>query len=51
MKRKIVIFTSGSRGDVQPYAALGVELKGRGHHVILCTETRMQGLVESFGLE
>jgi len=47
---KIVICTSGSRGDVQPYCALGVELTSRGHEVVIATEERMRGLVESFQL-
>jgi UDP:flavonoid glycosyltransferase YjiC (YdhE family) len=48
--KKIVIFTSGSRGDVQPYCALGLELASRGCEVTLCTEERVRPLVESFGL-
>jgi len=48
---RIVIATSGSRGDVQPYVALGIELKSRGHTVVVCTEQRMETLVKDFGLE
>lgn len=29
MNKKILILTAGSRGDVQPYIALGLGLKGR----------------------
>ncbi|WP_107090912.1 MULTISPECIES: glycosyltransferase [unclassified Streptomyces] len=32
---RIVLPTIGSRGDVQPFAVLGVELKARGHEVVL----------------
>jgi sterol 3beta-glucosyltransferase len=49
---KIVIVTSGSRGDVQPYCALGLELASRGHSVTLCTERRMESFVKTFpGIE
>ena len=33
---RIVISTIGSRGDVHPALALGVELRGRGHDVTVC---------------
>jgi len=45
---KITICTSGSRGDTQPYIALGLELVKRGHEVTIGTEERMRSLVESF---
>jgi len=34
---KIAILTLGTRGDVEPYAALGQALKKRGHEVTLST--------------
>jgi sterol 3beta-glucosyltransferase len=34
---KIFILTVGSRGDVQPYVALGAGLQAAGHTVILAT--------------
>ena len=46
---KIVIATSGLRGDVQPYIALGLELVDRGHEVVLATEERMKPLVKLLG--
>ncbi|GBF87642.1 hypothetical protein Rsub_00353 [Raphidocelis subcapitata] len=49
--KKVVIVTSGSRGDVQPYCALGLELAARGCDVVVCTEERVRPLVESFGLK
>ena len=49
-RKKIAICTSGSRGDTQPYVALGLELQSRGHQVTICTEERMRPLVEEFGL-
>lgn len=48
---KIVIYTSGSRGDVQPYIAMGLHLKENGHDVYIATEKRMESLVQEFGLQ
>lgn len=50
MVKKIVIAASGSRGEVQPYAALGMHLKTRGFDVIIATEERVKYVVEEFGL-
>jgi UDP:flavonoid glycosyltransferase YjiC (YdhE family) len=36
---------------VQPYIAIGLYLKERGHRVIMVTEERMRGLAIEFGLE
>ncbi len=47
---KICILSLGSRGDVQPYAALGVALQARGHQVTLATLSNFQSLVEGLGL-
>lgn len=47
---KIVLTASGTRGDVQPYIALGLGLKSKGHAVIIATEERLRPLVEEFGL-
>lgn len=35
----ITILTIGSRGDVQPFIALGLGLKQAGHHVQLATHS------------
>eukprot|EP01039_Chlorochromonas_danica_P007441 gene7441-8228_t len=48
--RRIVITASGSRGDVQPYVALGIHLKSRGNEVIIATENRSRFAVDEFGL-
>eukprot|EP01113_Clastostelium_recurvatum_P032121 TRINITY_DN4081_c0_g2_i1.p1 TRINITY_DN4081_c0_g2~~TRINITY_DN4081_c0_g2_i1.p1 ORF type:complete len:525 (-),score=94.98 TRINITY_DN4081_c0_g2_i1:21-1595(-) len=48
---RVTIMTSGSRGDVQPYAVLALGLKQRGHQVRLATEERMRSFVESMGVE
>ncbi len=47
----ITILTIGSRGDVQPYVALGVGLKAAGHRVCLATEQDYQSFVTGSGLE
>lgn len=47
---KILILTYGSRGDVQPYVALGKALQRSAHQVTLATSVRFQGFVEGHGL-
>lgn len=48
----VVIHVVGSRGDVQPFVALGMVLKSTyGHRVRLATHAVFQELVESMGLE
>ena len=46
----ILILTFGSRGDVQPYVALGKGLKARGHTVTVCTCSRFESFVTNYGL-
>ena len=48
---KIAIMAMGSRGDVQPYIALGKGLKAAGHFVRLITHQNFERLVTSHGLE
>lgn len=48
---RILIFASGSRGDVQPYVALGKGLKAAGHFVRILTHQNYASLVSSQGLE
>lgn len=38
--------TVGSRGDVQPYLVLALELRSRGHTVSVATEERLKPLVD-----
>ena len=47
----ILIFTFGTRGDVQPYVALGAALHARGHHVTLSTGRGFETMIEAHGLE
>ncbi len=48
---RIAIIAMGSRGDIQPYIALGKGLKAAGHIVRLITHENFEALVSSYGLE
>ena len=48
---KIMIIAPGSRGDVQPYIALGRGLKNAGHMIRFVTHQNFEKLVTSYGLE
>ena len=47
---RIVIFTIGSRGDVQPYVALGLGLQAAGHEVFVATHEPFREFVTGYGL-
>ena len=47
---RIVFLLIGSRGDVQPYVALGLRLKENGHYVRIAAHECFRGFVESHGL-
>lgn len=47
---KILILTLGSRGDVQPFVALGIGLKQIGHEVTICTASTFENFITSHGL-
>lgn len=47
----VLIITLGSRGDVQPYIALGKGLRKAGHRVTLCSSNRFRTFVEEHGLD
>lgn len=47
---RIVIPTTGSRGDVEPYVALGVGLRARGHEVCVATHADFESFVRGHGL-
>ena len=46
----IFIVTVGSRGDVQPYIALGKGLKEAGHDVTICTCSSFESFITEHGL-
>ncbi|NIL58317.1 glycosyltransferase [Salinispora arenicola] len=47
---RVLVVTVGSRGDVQPYVALGKGLQAAGHHVTLATCARFRTVVTDQGL-
>jgi sterol 3beta-glucosyltransferase len=49
--RRIAILTYGSRGDVEPFVALGAGLRNAGHFVRLAGPTPFAPLVEGHGIE
>jgi UDP:flavonoid glycosyltransferase YjiC (YdhE family) len=44
------MLTIGSRGDVQPYIALGLRLKKDGHTIVIITHDEFKGWIEGYGL-
>jgi sterol 3beta-glucosyltransferase len=48
---RILIIAMGSRGDIQPYIALGQGLKAAGHFVRLMSHENFEQLVSSYGLD
>lgn len=48
---RVSIVTAGSRGDVQPFVALGATLKARGHSVTLATQQDFEALVRGAELD
>lgn len=46
----IFINTVGTRGDVQPYVALGKGLKAAGHNVTICTSASFEPFITAHGL-
>lgn len=48
---RIAIMTIGSRGDVQPYIALGTALKANGHTVRIVTGEGFGAMIDDAGLE
>lgn len=47
---KITIATVGTRGDVQPYIALGHGLQSRGHQVQIATDSTFQNFITASGV-
>ncbi len=50
MTRTITLLTSGTRGDVQPYLALGIGLRAAGFDVRIATHANFAALVAPTGL-
>ena len=49
--KRIVLNTFGSLGDIHPYVALGMELRARGHSVVVATMEIYQEKVRNAGLD
>ncbi len=47
---RFALLTYGSRGDLQPYIALGLALQRAGHEVILAAPARYEGFVNDYGI-
>ncbi len=47
---RVAIFTTGSRGDIQPYVALGPGLQAAGHEVVVATDEPFRAFVTKHGL-
>jgi rhamnosyltransferase subunit B len=50
-KKRIVLSTFGSLGDLYPYLAIALGLKQRGHLPIIASSTAYRQTIEGFGLE
>jgi rhamnosyltransferase subunit B len=50
-RKRIVLNTFGSFGDIHPYLAIGLELRRRGHAAVIATLAIYREKVESVGLE
>ena len=48
---RISLLTVGSRGDTQPYLALALALKARGHQPRLCAPSNFAGLAQGLGVD
>jgi len=48
---RITVLAAGSRGDIQPYFALGVGLQSAGHQVRFAAFRNFASLVKAYGLE
>ncbi len=50
MAFKIVLSTAGTAGDLNPFVAIALELKARGHHAYIATQREFQATVEDEGI-
>lgn len=51
MAARIAIFAQGSRGDVEPFLALALMLKSRGHEVVLAAPDDFGGMIGRYGVD
>ena len=48
---RLMLFSIGSRGDAQPFAALGLALQAQGHSAALCLPQNFEPLAQGLGLD
>jgi sterol 3beta-glucosyltransferase len=48
---RVLIFSFGTRGDIEPYAAFAARLVAEGHHAVLAVPAAYQSLVHGTGVE
>ena len=48
---KIVLLSVGTRGDMEPFLAIGGMLQEKGHHVICAFPDQFRPLAEEAGIE
>jgi UDP:flavonoid glycosyltransferase YjiC (YdhE family) len=51
MGKRIVLSTFGSFGDIHPYIAIALELKARGHSVVIATSEVYREKMDALGIE
>lgn len=49
--KRIVLSTFGSFGDVHPYIAIALELKARGHHLVIATSEVYREKMDAVGID
>ena len=47
----ITMLTTGTRGDSQPFMAIGLELKKKGYRVRIAASEAYQNFIKSYGFE
>ena len=47
---RVAIHTLGTRGDVQPYVALAIEMKAHGHDVLIAAPSQYDRFVSRHGI-
>src|SRR5687768_2045927 len=49
-RRRIVLTTFGSLGDLHPYVAIALELRSRGHDTVIATSPTYREKLEALGI-
>ncbi len=50
-RKKIVFAPFGSLGDLHPFLAIGIELRRRGHEIIICTSEAYREKIDALGFD